>query len=110
MAHQSERQALLRLRYAARNRPMPELTAIVKLANEQIDKLVPDGPRHPERPEQRQLDGVGRLHGAAGQPAVDARHSWLRRQLVPESVARTRGDDTGHGVRTADRRHDDQGL
>lgn len=94
----------------ARNRPPPELAALVELASEQIDKLVPDGPRRPERPEQRQLDGVGRFRGVAGQPSVDTRHSWLRRQLVPESVARTRGDDTRHGVRTEDRRHDDQGL
>jgi hypothetical protein len=73
---------------------------MVKLANEQIDKLVPDGCRHTERPEPRLLDGVRRLQGAAGQPAVDTRHSGLRRQLVPAPVAGTRGDNTRLVVRT----------
>jgi hypothetical protein len=38
---------LLQLHWAARNHPLPELTAMVKLANEQIDKLVPHGPGIP---------------------------------------------------------------
>lgn len=83
---------------------------MVKFANEQVDKLVPDRPRHSDRPEQSQLDRVGRPHGAAGQPAVDTRHSRLRRQLMPEPVARIRGDYARHGVRSKDRRHDDEGV